>query len=344
MDAAASDSLFARLAPLLRLTRVSTAFAAVGNIWFVVLWTRAIPEERNAAAAHPETAPIVTPGLPLLQLAAATLVALGLFAFATVINDTLDRKRDRALHPDRPIPSGAVSLEFAVALVALALLTAFLGATLLGTAAVALTLATTTAILLFHGALKHIPSLGLVLLSLIYAAHMLIGNAALIFVWPVWLAMTHALAAGAITHTLARRRPTLRKLPVAIAVLGWAFWSAALFTTAQLRHGTIWPEFVPPRAAVVPAILFAAFFFFLRIKIRNARSPDVAADKVHRYAALWMPLYAVAWCLGTMGESPSAELLPASIALGVLAAAGALGMTLLRELYSLAEHPIGFRR
>ena len=30
-----------RIAPVLRLTRVSGAFAAVGNVWFVVLWTRA---------------------------------------------------------------------------------------------------------------------------------------------------------------------------------------------------------------------------------------------------------------------------------------------------------------
>jgi 4-hydroxybenzoate polyprenyltransferase len=344
MEPPPQDSLFTRIAPLLRLTRVSTAFAAVGNIWFVILWTRAIPEENAAAADHPATRPITQPDNPALPLAAATLTAVGIFAFATALNDTLDRKRDRALHPDRPIPSGAVSLETAVALVAFALLFAFTGAALLGNAAVILTLATAAAILVFHAALKHIPSLGLVLLSLIYASHMLIGNALLIFVWPVWLAMTHALATGAITHRLANRRPRLRAFPVTIAVLGWAFWSAALFTTSVLRTGNVWPDFVPPHAALLPAALFAAFFAFTRLKIKNAKTPEIAADKVHRYGALWMPLYAVAWCLGTIGHNDNTQLLPATLALAALAATGALGMTVLRELYSLAEHPVGFRR
>ncbi len=337
------SNTFAKLAPLLRLTRLSTAFAAVGNVWFVILWTRGVPAERAEAASILATRPVVRGEFPTLQLAGGLLAAIGLFAFAATLNDTIDRRRDRALHPERPIPSGAVPLETAVALVAFALLTAFLGAAMLGSAAVLVALATATAILLFHTAAKHIPSVGLVLLSLIYAGHMLIGNAALLFVWPVWLAMSHALLVGAITHRLAGRRPRLRPFTAAVAALGWVAWSAALFTASVLRTDALWPAFVPVQAALVPAGLVLAFVLFVRIKIGSAKSGEAAAAKVHRYGALWMPLYAVGWCLGAATD-PETDLLPAAFALAGLAALGALGMTVLREVYSFAEHPVGYRR
>ncbi len=39
----------AKMAPVLRLTRVSTAFAAVADVWFVILWTRANEPEHAGA-------------------------------------------------------------------------------------------------------------------------------------------------------------------------------------------------------------------------------------------------------------------------------------------------------
>lgn len=39
----------AEMAPVFRLARVSTAFAAVADVWFVILWTRANPEEAGGA-------------------------------------------------------------------------------------------------------------------------------------------------------------------------------------------------------------------------------------------------------------------------------------------------------
>ena len=86
--------------------------------------------------------------------------------------------------------------------------------------AIILGLLTASAILFYDAAIKYIPSFGLVSLGLIYAAHMLIPNVDLVFVWPVWVAMSHSLLVGAMTHRLAGRRPALTPPVVVLALAG----------------------------------------------------------------------------------------------------------------------------
>jgi len=139
------DGLFNKLSPLFHLTRVTTAFATVANVWFMILWTRSIPEELERADAR------IYVDQPLgVLLAGGALLALGLFTYAMALNDTLDVRRDRSLHPDRPIPSGLISHDSAVGVVAVTLMLAILGAALLGVETVLLTLLTVAAILFYY--------------------------------------------------------------------------------------------------------------------------------------------------------------------------------------------------
>ncbi|TVQ30806.1 MAG: hypothetical protein EA376_11845 [Phycisphaeraceae bacterium] len=321
--------VFARLAPFLHLTRVTTAFAAVANVWFVILWTRANEAEgsTSALARTPEWA----------ALASGAVVAVGLYAFGAALNDVLDIRRDRALHPERPIPSGRLSVDAAVGLVAVALIAAVLGSTLLGIPAVLMCLLTAGAILAFNAGARFVPSVGIVSLSLIYGAHMMIPNVELVFVWPVWLVMTHAILIAAATHVLAGRRPRLTRPAVASAIAGWTFWSLVLLFVGWRRVGGLWPEWVHWTAAAGPLILAALFLLVAVRKVKRAKTPAAAADKLMRYGALWLALYAAAWLLG-QGQ------LREGIMLSVLAAVGFLGMTILRELYGLIEQPVGYRR
>ncbi|MBY0262210.1 MAG: UbiA family prenyltransferase, partial [Phycisphaerales bacterium] len=188
--------LFLRLVAALQLTRITTAFAAVANVWFVIFWTAHVKAEGSTPAFA---------ALPLwLMLAGGAVNALGLFGFATALNDVLDYRRDQALHPERPIPSGRVSLDGAVSLVVCTLGAAVLGATLLGMTSVLLTLLIAGAILFFNAAGKYIPAIGLIVLGLIYAGQMVVPNLNLKFVLPVWVVMTHALAVAGATHVLGR--------------------------------------------------------------------------------------------------------------------------------------------
>lgn len=325
------DTLVARISPILHLTRVTMAFAAVGNVWFVVLWTRATAMERDFAAP-----PLVRDELWLVLLGAAAY-AIGLFTFATALNDTLDVRRDRAINPDKPLASGRLSLETAVGVVAGSLLLAVLGSTVLGLPAVLMCLFSTFTILVHNTAARFVPQIGLVTLGLVYGAHMMTANAYLVFVWPVLLVMAHALLLGAVTHRLEGKRPRLTRPVLAAAALGWLFWSGVLLYVGAMRAGEAWPAWVSPAAAVGPALLAVAFAVFAWNKARITVDQRRAADKLRRYGAFWVTLYGVAWMIGT-GHNHEAMLLAA------LAGAGLLGMTILREVYGLIEHPIGYRR
>lgn len=324
--------LLLRISPALHLTRVTTAFAAVANVWFVILWTHAARPVEPATSAFDM--------VPLWALLAGGAVnALGLFAFATALNDVLDFRRDRVTHPDRPLPSGRVSLDHAIMLIVCTLGAAVLGATVLGIASVLLTLLIAGAILFFNAAGKYIPGVGLIILGLIYAGQMVIPNLNLVFVWPVWLVMTHALLVGAASHVAGRKSPALSARAIAFATSGWAFWSAVILWFGMRRNGAggVWPGWVHASAAIGPALLIVLFVALswrrLLLLGRGAR----VAEKIARYGALWLAFYACAWMLG-QGYSGEAWILIA------LTTAGFLGMTVLREIYVMLEHPMGYRR
>lgn len=331
-------SVLIRLAPVLHLARVTTAFAAVGNVWFVILWTRA-----SGRLHEPGTEAVHARALWLLLLA-GTLVALGLFAFGACLNDILDVRRDRAMHPARPLASGQVSLERALSLVVGSLIAAVLGATAFGAGAVLLTLVVAGGILTLNAAGKFIPGIGLVLLGLVYAGHMLVPNIDLRFLWPAWLVMTHALAVGWATHGLAGRVPRISRRAMIAAVVGWAFWSGVLLSLQweRLRGGDtalggLWPWWVPARAAIAPAALALLFVIAGAVKVRQYGRGQRSADKIARYGTLIPGAYACAWLLGAGHRAEGFILLG-------LVGAGLLGMTLLRELYGIVEQPFGYRR
>lgn len=321
--------LMARLAPVLRLARVTTAFAAVSNVWFVILWTRAnFQEDGHEALAAP----------PLwLVLAGGALVAVGLYAFGAALNDILDLRRDRAFRPERPLPSGEVSVETAVWVVAGTLLLALLGATALGIGPVLMTLVIACGILFFNAMARFVPSIGLVVLGLLYAGHTTIPNVFLIFTLPVWLVMTHSLAVAAAVHAVGRRRPRLTRRALVAAAAGWVFWSCVIIGVGWWRAGVFWPGWVNPWALVGPAALAGLFVFLALHKARAAKNDAMAAEKLSRYGALWLALYNAAWMLG-QGDLREAAVL------GALAACGFVGMTILRELYGIVEKPLGYRR
>ncbi len=325
------DGVLRRVSPVLYLTRVTTAFAAVGNVWFMILWSRAAEPERAAAPTNLSHSPL------WLLLLGATGMAVGLFSFATAMNDAIDARRDRSMHPERPLPAGRLSLDVAASVIAFALILAILGATVVGLSAVLLVLLAASAILFYNLIGRFIPSIGLVLLSLIYGAHMVAANANILFVWPIWLVMTHALLVGAAVHRISGKRPALTTRVILAAAAGWAFWSAVLLWVGWRRTGALWPEWVPWSVAVAPLLLAAGYAAYIWLRIRRARDRARAAERAQRYGALWLPIYETAWLFG-MGFTNEGLILTG------LAVGGFLGMTILREIYGLIEQPVGYRR
>lgn len=320
----------ANLAPLLHLTRLTIGVGAVANSWFVVLWSRAVDSESAVAPGSLVEQPL------WVVLGGATACSLGLYAFATVLNDVLDRRRDAALHPERPLPSGRVSMGRATAVLVGMLGVSVAGAWVMDRPAVLMTLGTALAVGVFNVFGKFVPSAGLVLLSLIYGGQMMTPNVELVFVWPVWLAMTHALAVGAMSHRAGERRPVLSRRAKAAAVAGWAFWSGVLLAVGAWRGG-LWPGFVAWDAALWPALLGLGFLHFGRTVIGLNMPAGARGALVQRAGALWLPFYGVAWML------PLGNAMEAGVLAG-LALAGLVGMTVLRGVIDLAENPARFLR
>lgn len=316
-----------RIVPALRLTRVTTAFAAVANIWFVILWTRATADEPARAALHK--------GPVLLQVFGGFLIAIGLYSFAAAGNDILDIRRDRALKLDRPLASGEMRAESAVAMITASLVAAALGATALGVWSVRLAMLLALGILFYNFAGRHFPSVRIVLLGLIYAFHMFIPNPHLAFVWPVWLAMTHSLAVSAITHTLAGGRPALTRGAITAATIGWLFWSVALLSLGWWRTGAIWPNWASGLGGLFVFILVVGFGAIVWWIVRRGPSRE-AAERVMRLGAFWMALYSAAWLLG-QGH------INEGVGIALVAIAGFAGALGLHEITGRLEHPLNYR-
>ncbi|MBX3367889.1 MAG: UbiA family prenyltransferase [Phycisphaeraceae bacterium] len=326
-------TLLSSVSPVLRLTRVTSGFAAIGNVWFVVLWSRANGEETGGVSVRHEP-------LWLLLLGGAA-AAVGLYAFGAALNDLVDLRRDKVLKPERPMAAGRISPALGIAIVAASLAAALLGSTAFGTSAVILTLGLTIVVLVYTLAARFVPGVGLVVLGLVYAGHMLVPNIGLRFLWPVWVVMTHALCVAAVAHVVGKKVPALSRRAVIAVGAGWLFWTAALaWWAARRNNGSVWPDWVEPGSLgwVVPVA--AAFGVFVWTRLRRPGVPARQAERVVRYGTLWMPLYGAAWLFGD-GSTHAAS--SAWLLVGV-AGVSLVGMTVLRELYGLAEQPIGYRR
>ena len=107
-----------RLVTAIQLTRLTIAFGAVSDIWFVILLTRAGSTSDHLSAlgiSGPEGVPVDVAGLPLTAaLVSGAIIAVGLFAYGASLNDVLDARHDATFSPERPIPAGRIKIGQAV--------------------------------------------------------------------------------------------------------------------------------------------------------------------------------------------------------------------------------------
>ncbi|MAY75019.1 MAG: hypothetical protein CMJ31_09955 [Phycisphaerae bacterium] len=185
----------------------------------------------------------------------------------------------------------------------------------------------------------------MLLIGVVYAAHMLTPNIGLRFLWPVWLVMTHALGVNAAAHFIGRKRPPISRRAIAFAVASWLGLSVAMIAVMRSRApeaerdtlAAVWPADVPVVAIGAQVVLAGLFVMIAVRRVRSTGMGARAADKVTRYGALWLCLYACVWLYATGA-------IKEALVMSGLAVSGFLGMSLLREAYSAMEHPSGYRR
>ncbi|MCH8315979.1 MAG: UbiA family prenyltransferase, partial [Planctomycetes bacterium] len=226
-------ALLVKIVSAIQLTRLTMAFGAVADVWFIILLTRA-NEEYNYLPVW---------NMPLfVALLAGVVVAVGLYAYGASLNDVLDVRHDTAFSPDRPIPAGHIRPAQAAVVTVGSLIVAVLGAVFLGMWAVCITLLTAAGLLFYNAAGKFIPAVGVLTIGLIHAAHMLIPNHQLTFMLPVWFVMTHTMAIATAVHVLEDKRPRFSRRSVIVLVIGWCAWSIIILGAGM---SAIYGEFIP---------------------------------------------------------------------------------------------------
>ncbi|MHC5001977.1 MAG: hypothetical protein ACYTJ0_02540 [Planctomycetota bacterium] len=300
-------TLAVKLVSAIQLTRLTMAFGAVSDVWFVILVTQ----------ARDEYVDLPVHGMPLVAaLLAGGVVAVGLFAYGAALNDVLDVRHDSAFSPDRPIPAGRIRLGQATVLVVGSLMI------------------TAATILFYNAAGKFIPSVGVVTIGIIHAAHMFIPNYQLSLTLPVWLVMTHAMIIATAVHRLEDKRPRLTRRAFVTITFGWLTWSTLLLVVGGLRAG-VWPADVSRVNLVVPLCAVIGFVAVAWWKVSNVRG-RVAAEKLKRYGAMWQSLYGASWLLAL-------GLITQAVWISLFAVAGFAAMTLIKEVTGMSGRPVTYR-
>ncbi len=288
---------------VLSLVRADLALVAVSNSWLMVFLARYV---EPGARVNPSLSAMPLP----VALGVVAVVAAGLFAYGAAINDGLDSRHDSAFWPRRPIPAGRMTGSWALVVAIMGLLSALAAAVCLGKASSFLCVVAAAAILFYNTAGKFVPAVGIVLVGLIHALNMWIVNPRLGFAWPIWLNMTHVIAAGAIAHRLESKRPRLRAGQVAGLWAGWSFWTMALVASMGWRGALLIPAY--PKIGygpVVVAVLFVAVAaVMLRRRMRPLRSRREAGAGFRRLSLQWLILYDASWLAGGGLHTPAAVL------------------------------------
>ncbi|HBZ96625.1 MAG TPA: hypothetical protein DEO57_02130 [Phycisphaerales bacterium] len=327
--------MFERVMTTLQLTRISVAFGAVSDLWFMIVLLWMLHEDSFDGVVVEWSGTTGLTWLPL-ALVAGLVIALGLFAYGASLNDVLDVRRDAAFRLQRPIATGRIAPGQAVVITGCALLTAMVGAMGLGTWSVWMTMLVAVMLLFYNAAGRYLPAVGIVTIGLVHATHMLIPDPGFPVLLPIWLSMTHAMFVALGISLLEDKRPRITRYALVGIVAGWIFWSAVLGWLSWHRIGGLWPDRLPMWSLAWPAAAALGGLLVLRWKQRTARDRRAGAEKLRRYGALWHCMYGSAWfaALGMM--------LPA-LCFGVLAIIGFVVMTVLREAVGLTGRPLDFR-
>jgi len=255
------------------------------------------------------------------------VMSLGLFGFATVANDIIDWRRDRYLSPDRPLPSGRITLQQAHLLAAALLLMGIGGG--LGYAigqgggfTSILFLAWVILLIVFQSlAGKFFGAVGLLTLGIIAFFHAAIGQPRLAVIWHPLLIMNHVTVICAATYALEDRRPRLstshrRGIAMGLLALNLLLAGAVVLAIAWRKEsfaaGFEALHADPPLLyPIIALVIFAVFLLALLLSLRPtpSQSPREIVDirrqtgrKVFIFGVLWLIVYDMAFIYGYLRQ------------------------------------------
>ncbi len=282
-----------KLIDLIQLVRLELLFPTLTGTWVMVFLGHGLE-----LPLRPELGPMFGWSLPLTLLF-ASLASGGLHVYGMAINDALDVRHDRVFSPQRPVAAGRVSLRGAVSLAVIGLLVALLGSVLLGLLPAVLCLLAAFGLVFYSAMGKYLPGVGVLTLGLVRVAMMLLAHPQAIYLWPIWLALTHLLVTTSIAHRLEGKRPRLEGghwwvitvgwLFISLLMIGWMRWHEVRTLVADYNLW-LWPT------------LFIALFVLITFKwvrqVRPMREKRSVGRSYGRWGLIWLMLYDAGWLIG----------------------------------------------
>jgi 4-hydroxybenzoate polyprenyltransferase len=271
----------------------------------------------------------ILPYLDPQRLIAMACVSIGLYGFGMSLNDIIDRRRDRLLAADRPLPSGRIGVGAAhvvcTGLGLLALVGGWYVAHYQPGAPVNfptsfLLLIWTAALIAFYDlAGKYLVAPGLISLGLIRFFHAAIPAPQLPLLWHPLLLLNHVTILSAVAYKWEHKRPALTHAHWWAVLGGLGFVDAVCiglrcWRRLDRKNGSIpealWitPGILLPIAAVIAFIIFA-WWIRHRLAAEGRAGERRAGQVVMLYGLLWLIVYDVAFAVGYVGIVPGLLLL-----------------------------------
>ncbi len=282
-----------KLIDLIQLVRLELLFPTLSGTWVMVFLGHGLE-----LPLRPELGPMFSWSLPMTLLF-ATFAAGGLHVYGMAINDALDVRHDRVFSPQRPVAAGRVSLRGAVSLAVIGLLVALLGAVLLGLLPAVLCLLAAFGLVFYSAMGKYLPGVGVLTLGLVRVVMMLLAHPQAIYLWPIWLALTHLLITTSIAHRLEGKRPRLEGghwwvitvgwLFISLLMIGWMRWHEVRSLVSDYNLW-LWP------------MVFIVVFALITLKgvrqVRPMREKRGMGRRYGRWGLIWLIFYDAGWLVG----------------------------------------------
>ena len=239
------------------------------------------------------------------------MISVGLYGFGMILNDIIDRRRDRQLAAHRPLPSGRIGVVTAHVICVLLGLMAIVGGALYSRwtgQQMSLLLVGWTGILIafYDLAGKYLVAPGLLVLGLIRFFHAIIPAPELPLLWHPLLLLNHVTILSVVAYVWEEKRPALTKAHWWGVLGGLAAVDVLSLALVYYRRTTLaenpWtdglrlePALLIPLACV---LAFVAIGWSIRKNTPNSRE---AGQKLMLYGLLWLIVYDVAFVAGFVG-------------------------------------------
>jgi 4-hydroxybenzoate polyprenyltransferase len=292
--------LSSRLLTLLQFTRMALVFTAIADsLAALLIWASWTAGEDGFYLHH------LTPW----RIAAVASVSIGLYGYGMSLNDIIDRRRDRQIAADRPLPSGRIGLFSAHVICALLGLVAVIGGLYqlrypsIGILAIVLLLWTMSLITFYDFAGKYLVAPGLLTLGLIRFFHATIPAPQLPLLWHPLLLLNHVTIVSAIAYAWENKRPRLTRIHWYAVLGGLALVDATCIGLVWMRRnhpghpfGTN-PLWITPNLLLPLGAVAGFIFAVVMIRLRNKDS-RTAGRTLMLTGLLWLIIYDATFVAG----------------------------------------------